>query len=110
MTLVGNGAGNRHAYLGRSVAHRKLDKRQRACLAANLADGLATLQPTIVQAAMLLGVSPAYVAQAQCLTPERRAAILSGSDATSFHALLDAPKRLALPAPVSNTPNLELHS
>jgi hypothetical protein len=96
--------------MGKSLAHRKLDKRQRACLAANLADGLAEFRPTIIQAAMLLGVSAAYVAQARQLTPAKRTAILDGRDSTSFGTLLSPPKpRLALPAPTPNV-SAELHS
>jgi hypothetical protein len=45
VTTNGNGASIKR-YMGISIIHRKLDKRQRACLAADLADGLADYQPT----------------------------------------------------------------
>ena len=100
----GNGSttASRRVISGRGIAHRHLNKRQRAVLAADLVDGIVTIQLTIKQAAQLLGVSAAYIALAQQFTPERRAAIMSGKDATSFVTLLNPPTpRLALPAPSS---------
>jgi hypothetical protein len=57
---------------GRSLAHRQYTKRQRACLAANLYDGLMRLNPTQRQAADLYGVSLAYVRLALALHPDVR--------------------------------------
>ena len=98
VTTNGNGASIKR-YMGISIIHRKLDKRQRACLAADLADGLAYFQRTDSQAAMLMDVSVAYVEHARRLSPLRRGAILSGADQTRFTTLLFALRRLALPAP-----------
>jgi hypothetical protein len=86
---------------GRSIAHRRLTARQRACLAADWADGNLTLLPSLQQAARLLRVSGAYAQRARKLSPPARAAIAGGRDSGSgsFTTLtLAAPKkRLALP-------------
>jgi hypothetical protein len=90
----------RRVLSGRGLAHRHLNKRQRAVLAADVVDGVATVQLTAKQVAQLLGVSTVYIALAQQFTPEKRAAILNGKDDTSFVALLNPPApQLALPAP-----------
>jgi hypothetical protein len=57
---------------GRSLAHRQLSKRQRACLAANIYDGQTRLNLTQRQAADLLGVSLSYVRFALALPPDVR--------------------------------------
>jgi hypothetical protein len=98
----GNGSATapRRVLSGRGLAHRHLNKRQRACLAADVVDGLVTIQLTARQVSQLFGVSVGYIALAQQFTPEKRAAIMSGRDSTSFVALLNPPApRLALPAP-----------
>jgi hypothetical protein len=96
----GSATAARRVLSGRGLAHRRLSKRQRAVLGADVVDGVVTIQPTIKQVAQLLGVSVAYIALAQEFTPERRAAIMSGKDSTSFVTLLNPPARcLALPAP-----------
>src|SRR5262245_24792982 len=85
---------------GRGITHRRLDKRQRAVLAADIFDGLAVLQPSARQLARQLGVNEGYVRLARDLTPEKRKAILSGRDSTSFRRLLNPlTARRALPAP-----------
>jgi hypothetical protein len=85
---------------GRGIAHRQLDKRQRACLGADVADGVAVLQLSIRQLARLLGVCEQYIRAAQQLSPHKRGAILSGQDTTSFAVLLTPSEpTLALPAP-----------
>jgi hypothetical protein len=77
-----------------------LNKRQRAVLAADIADGIVTVQLSAKQVAQLLGVSVPYITLAQQFTPEKRAAILGGKDDTSFVGLLNPPTpQLALPAP-----------
>jgi len=83
---------------GRSLANRKLDKRQRACLAADVVEGLTAVAPTQAQAAAMLGVSATYIQIARKLPPGKRAAILHGFDPTSF-AELKLPRHLALPIP-----------
>src|SRR5262245_32678425 len=70
---------------GRGIAHRHPDKRRRAVLAAELADGRAIVQLSIGQLAELLGVSRTYVDKARKLTPETRREILSGRN-ISFRA------------------------
>jgi hypothetical protein len=101
-SMNGNGSATavRRVLSGRGLAHRHLNKRQRGVLGADLADGVVTIQLTARQAAHLLGVSVNYIALAQQFTPEKRAAILSGKDSTSFVTLLNpSARRLALPAP-----------
>jgi hypothetical protein len=92
---------------GRSLAHRQWDKRQRACLAADVIEGLTTITPTQIQVAALLGVSPAYVQIAHKLDPGKRAAIQRGWDSTSFATLTSRRKILALPAPDIDQTDLE---
>src|SRR5262249_14029549 len=70
---------------GRGIAHRHPDKRRRAVLAAQLADGYAIVQLSIGQLAGLLGVSRTYIDRARKLTPETRREILSGRN-ISFRA------------------------
>jgi hypothetical protein len=92
---------------GRGIAHRHPDKRRRAVLAAELADGRAIVQLSIVQLAELLGVSRTYIDTARRLVPEKRRAILSGQDSTSFRAFLSpSVPRLASPA-LAETPSDE---
>jgi hypothetical protein len=73
---------------GRGVVHRHLDKRQLACIGANVADGLIMFEPSIAQLAAALKVNRVYIDLARTLSPEKRAAIIAGRDATSFVALL----------------------
>jgi hypothetical protein len=82
---------------GRGLAHRHANKRQRAVLAAELADGHAIVQLSIGQLAELLGVSRSYVDAARKLTPEKRRAILSGWDSVCFLSPPDS--RPVLPRP-----------
>jgi hypothetical protein len=97
----GNGSAiARRVISGRGLAHRRLDKRQRAVLAADVVDGVVTVQLTARQVAQLLGVNVSYIALAQTFSPQKRAAILAGWDSTSFTVLLNLPARqLALPMP-----------
>jgi hypothetical protein len=82
---------------GRGIARRHADKRRRAVLAADLADGRAVIQLSTRQLARLLGVSETYIRLAQQLSPEKRRAILAGRN--SIFNL--PPRRLpALPAPL----------
>jgi hypothetical protein len=82
---------------GRGLGNRRLDKRQRAVLAADIIDGVVTLQLSAQQVAQVLDVSVSYVALAQRLSPEKRKAILAGRD--SMPLLAPPARRLALPAP-----------
>jgi hypothetical protein len=85
---------------GRGLTHRHLDKRQRAVLAADIVDGIVTVQLSAKQVAQLLGVSVPYITLAQQFAPEKRAAVLRGEDSTSFAALLNPPApQPALPGP-----------
>jgi hypothetical protein len=76
---------------GRGLQHRNLDARQRASLGADILDGLAVMQSSIRQLARQLGVNERYIRLAQRLTPEKRRAILSGRDSTSFASLIRPP-------------------
>jgi hypothetical protein len=82
---------------GRGLSHRKLDKRQLACVGADIYDGLIKINWSLEQRATMLGVSVAYINIARGLSPEKRKAILAGTDPTSF-ALLMGLKQPALPA------------
>jgi hypothetical protein len=83
---------------GRGVVHRHLDKRQLACIGANVADGLTNLELSIAQLTAALKVSRGYIDLARTLSPEKRQAIIEGRDQTSFVGLLKAPQQLALPS------------
>jgi hypothetical protein len=101
-TTNGNGSAiaPRRVISGRGLAHRRLNARQRAVLAADVVDGIVAVQLSAKQVAQLLGVSAPYIALAQQFSPEKRAAILSGKDSTSFVGLLNPPTpQLALSAP-----------
>jgi hypothetical protein len=89
--------------LGAGIAHRHLDARQRACLAADAYDQLAVLIPSITQLAIFFTVSVPYIRTALKLSPARRAAILAGQDATSFAGLMNPPKQMSLLGPVLPT-------
>jgi hypothetical protein len=82
---------------GRGLLHRRWDKRQLGCIAANAADGLIDIDWAITQLSAALKVSRGYIDLARTLSPEKRQAIIDGRDQTSFAALLKAPP--ALPAP-----------
>jgi hypothetical protein len=97
--------------VGAGLAHRHLDARQKACLVANVLDGLAQFVPSQQQLARLLNVSVPYIQAARGLTPGRRAAILRGWDLTSFADLVRPQRqlRLKLPAPnCASITNLQL--
>jgi hypothetical protein len=87
---------------GRGVGHRHPDKRRRAVLAAELADGRAVVQLSIAQLVRLLGVSRSYIEVARRLTPEKRRAILSGQDATSFATLSGSQAQRLTSAPIND--------
>jgi|SRR5215470_16943640 len=58
--------------VGRALAHRHLNKRQRACLAADILDGWTRIVPTQRQVADMCGVSLSYVRYALALPPDVR--------------------------------------
>jgi hypothetical protein len=93
---------------GRGIANRHPDKRRRAVLAAELADGRAIIQLSLVQLTELLGVSRDYIRAARRLTPEKRRAILSGRDATSFAAFCGPTSPRPALAPVNDAALIEL--
>jgi hypothetical protein len=73
----------RPAICGKSVAHKKnLDKRARACLAANWLEGQ-PLKPTKRLAARMFQVSEPLVAFALRLSVEQRDPIIEGQDQTT---------------------------
>ena len=87
---------------GRSLAHQLLDKRQRACLAADVTEGVVQLVLTGAQLATVFDVSPSYIALARKLAPGKRAAILRGYDPTPFASLMI--RKISVPArSVANT-------
>ena len=81
---------------GRALAHRKLDARQKAAIAAEILNGEAAISLTARQLATLLGVNLNYVAIAAQLSPHKREAIARGTDETAF-ALLKRGVQLNLP-------------
>jgi hypothetical protein len=88
---------------GRALVHRKLDARQRACIAVALINGELALRPSARQAAQVTGASLAYLGAARKLSESKRHAIIEGKDSTSIAALLAAPEPvLALSAPVDD--------
>ena len=87
---------------GHGLARHQYDKRQLACLAANVRVELAAFKPSVNWLSRLFGVCQPYIAAALKLSPERRQAIIEGRDKSSFVALLKAPeRRLALPVPTA---------
>jgi hypothetical protein len=87
--------------VGAGLANCHLDKRQRACLAADVIDGLVTFIPSQKQLADLLGVSVPYINVARRLSAGKRTAILRGWDPVSFTGLMNPPPRqLSLVGPV----------
>ena len=83
---------------GRGLARRKLDQRQKACAIVGVLDGVIPFAPSQKQLADLFHVSVVYVELARRLSAEKRAAILSGKDKTSFADLMTRPHQLVLPA------------
>jgi hypothetical protein len=89
--LNGSATTPRRVISGRGLSHRHLSKRQRAVLAADIVDGIVTVQLSAKQVAQLVGVSVPYITLAQQFTPEGRASIMSGTDDISFVGLLNPP-------------------
>ena len=65
---------------GRSLAHTKLSARQKAAIAAQIALREIDFDPTLSQAALMVGASVPYASQAFHLDPERRDYIAWGLD------------------------------
>jgi hypothetical protein len=102
-TTNGNGAATAAPRVinGRGIAHRHADKRRRAILAADLADGHAVIQLSTRQLAHLLGVSETYIRLAQRFSPEKRRAILAGRNSI-FNFWARRPPALSAPRSVSD--------
>jgi hypothetical protein len=96
------------AISGRSLVHRQLDKRQLACLAADVIEGLTTIDPTQSQVATLFGVSLAYIRVALRLDPGKRAAIVRGWDPTSFANLVKPRRKVLAITDASNASLVDL--
>jgi hypothetical protein len=94
--------------VGAGLANRQLDKRQRACLAADVLDGMVTFSPSQTQLANLLGVSAPYIIAARRLSAGKRAAILRGWDPTSFTDLVRPQQRQLLVSNCASITNLQL--
>jgi hypothetical protein len=109
-SIITNGAGatspetTRVIITGASLVHRRLNKRQRAVIGANILDGSVWFQPSQKQLAALLDVSSTYLNIARSLTSEERTAILNGFDSASFSAA-PVSKRQLLPLPGFKTIN-----
>jgi hypothetical protein len=100
--LNGSAAVIQRVLSGRSVAQqlRHLDERQRGCLAANVLDGLVRYQPTARSLSREFRVSERYIRAGQCLSPQKREAVINRRDSTPFAVLLNPSEpTLALPAP-----------
>jgi hypothetical protein len=82
---------------GRGLICRRLDKRQLACVGANVDEGLTRIKWSVAQLAAALRVSRVYIDLARKLSPAKRQAIIDGRDGTSFVALLKADPQLTLP-------------
>jgi len=77
--------------VGRSLVHRRLNKRQRACLAANYYDGLMRVVPTQRQAADMFGVSLSHMRNALALHPDVRVpANVRPRVSTKVHTITDS--------------------
>jgi hypothetical protein len=88
---------------GRALAHRRLNARRRAAIAAQILEYEVTIDPSVCQVAQLLKVSVPYIVGARLLSPEEREAVADGRDLTSFANLLSpAIKPIALPKPVTD--------
>jgi len=88
-TMETNGNGTDAKVLsGRGLVHRHLDKRQLACLAANVLEGSTNIDWSVAQLMAALKVNRHYIDVACTLSPERRQAIIDGRDQTSFVTLL----------------------
>jgi hypothetical protein len=88
---------------GASLAHRQLDKRQRAVLVVGVREGTVRFTPTMAQLALLFNVSTTYVLAASKLSPGERSAIMQGYEVTRFADLLRPPRQLSLAMPVIPT-------
>jgi hypothetical protein len=83
---------------GTGVSNRHAAKRQRAALAAAIAEGDTVFEPSMGQLSRIFGVNLTYIALARKFSPAKRKAVISGKDEVDFSALLNAPKALfALP-------------
>ena len=92
---------NARVLSGRGLVHRKLDKRQLACVAANAAEGQTRIDLSVAQLVAALNVSRSYIDLARSFSPEKRQAIIDGLDGTSFAALLKTPELQQLAIPTS---------
>jgi hypothetical protein len=72
---------------GVSLAHRKLDARQRAAIVAQILLGEKAFSLSKAQLMRLLGVNWKYVGVALELSSYRREGIINGKDETSFALL-----------------------
>jgi hypothetical protein len=103
----GNGTATRMPVItGQSLVHRQLTKKQRAVLAADVADGVTRYEQMLNEIARSFGISVAYLGIARGLSPAKRNAILQGLDLTSFTKLLSLPHQPALPAPTIDPAHL----
>jgi hypothetical protein len=93
---------------GHSLAHRHLNKHQRAVIAADVEDGLAVYQPSRQELRQLLKVNAEYIRRARQLTPGQRRAILAGRN--RHHPAISSPpvRTLALPKPAETNGNGKL--
>ena len=76
----------------RGLAQSHLSKAARACVGANIADGVTSIKPSMRHVAAMTGVSTTYLARARRLSVEYRQAIIEKRNGAT------------LPAPVGQLP------
>jgi hypothetical protein len=94
---------------GRGLAHRHLDSRQRAVLAADVLDGTVQFDLSQTQLATLLGVSVPYIQAARKLSPSKRTGILHGWDLMSFAELVPTQRQLRMKLPMPMCASITNH-
>jgi hypothetical protein len=93
------------------LLHLRASKAARACLAADVADGLAVPQnPTLGVVARAYGISVGYVSRARRLTPEQRQAVRQGKRPLILPRAPSAPPVLPAPSEWSTVPTAPLAS
>lgn len=89
----GNGDdGPKKIVSGRSLAHRKLNARQKAAIVAQVLLGEKELRFSRQQLVTEIGACQGYVDVALQLSPDKRQAIASGEDETAFTLLKRYPQ------------------
>jgi hypothetical protein len=90
----GNGDASQKTVSGRSLAHRKLDARQKAAIVAQVLLGEKALHFSRRQLVEAIGGNHSYVDTALALSPGLREAVASGNSSISFICLKTLKPRL----------------